>query len=144
MLDLFNLLLVALVFYGQRWDVIDIPDVAGLLKVLIAVNFSLLVGPVGERRSMSPHGDLGGHVNQLEVSRHSLELALALINLKLKESIVETISSRLLLGDSGELLIGGEVGRCNIMRKEDSVGDQMTKTDGVAKLNALANFASER
>ena len=62
-LDLLGLLLVALVLSRKRWNVIHIPEIAGLLDSLVAINLSLLVGPVRERLSVGPHGNLCWHVN---------------------------------------------------------------------------------
>lgn len=45
-LDLLDLLLITLVLKGQRGYVIDVPDIARLLNVFVAVDLSLLVGPI--------------------------------------------------------------------------------------------------
>ena len=45
-LDLLWFLLVALIFTRKRRNVINIPDIAGLLNCLVTVDLSLLVGPI--------------------------------------------------------------------------------------------------
>lgn len=85
-LHLLDFLLVAGVVLGERRDVIHIPDVAALLHILVTVDLGLLVGPVGQRTRVSPHGHLSRNMDKLEVCRHRLEvstLALA-INLDLE------------------------------------------------------------
>jgi len=47
-LDLLDLLDVTRILGGERRDVIDIPDIAGLLDVLVTVDFGLLVRPIRE------------------------------------------------------------------------------------------------
>ena len=64
---------------------------------------------------MGPHGDLGWHVNKLEVSRHGLEIALALVDLELKESVVVACTGCFVLAHSGEFLVGRIVRRSNIV-----------------------------
>ena len=80
-LHLFGFLLVARVFGRQRRNVIDVPDVAGLLEVLISVDLSLLVCPFRQRRRVSPHSNLGRNVDELEVGGHGPEVTLALVDL---------------------------------------------------------------
>lgn len=51
-LDLLHFLLVALILFRKRRDVIDEPDIAALLDILVSVNLCLLVRPLGKRRGM--------------------------------------------------------------------------------------------
>lgn len=53
--------------FGNALNVLDEPRVGGLLRVLVSVNLRLLVSPFWEWGIVSPHGNLGRDVNQLEV-----------------------------------------------------------------------------
>lgn len=90
---------------------------------------------------MSPHRNLGGHVNKPEVSRHGLEIALAFVHLDFEQSVVVAAAGSFLLVDGREFLVGGVVWRRNVMRKENRISDQMAQTDHIADLDALVCLA---
>ena len=142
-LDLFDLLLVAFILRRQRGNVIDIPDVAGLLYVFVSVNLSLLVGPFWQRLGVSPHSNLRWDVDEFEVSGHGLEVTLALVNLDLEQSIVETRASSLVFRNGCEFLVGGVVRRCDVVGKKDGIGDDVAETNDIPNLDALANLAGQ-
>lgn len=141
-LDLARLLLCALRILGQSRNVLGVPDIAGLKGVLIAIDLSLLVGPVRQGSGVSPHGNLGGNVNELEVHRHGLEVhaRLCAIDPDLEESVVEAITIGFIMTDSGELLVGGVVRRGNVVGEEPSVGHEMAKTNNITDVDAVASF----
>lgn len=144
-LDLFDFLLVAGVLSSKGRDVIDIPDVAALLDVLVAVDFGLLVRPLGKRLGMSPHSNLGGDVNQLEVRRHGLEVAFAFgIHLDLEHGIIVTRSVSLLHVYGGELLVGRVVWRRDIVCQKHRIGNDVTEANNISNLNALTFSALQR
>lgn len=104
----------------QTRDFLDEPDVAGLLDSLVSVNLGLLVSPVGQRSRVGPHGDLCGEMDQLEVRGHGLEVLtrLAVFNSDLEQGVVEAIAVGSFAIDSGELLVGGVVWRCDIVTEQ--------------------------
>lgn len=142
MLDLAWLVLQTLTVGGERWDLLDIPDVAGLLNVLVAVDLCLLVSPVGEGSSMGPHGDSGREMNELEVRRHGLEVLtrLATVDFDLEESFVEAVSVGILKWDGGELLVGWVVWGRNVVGEKPGVSDQVAKADDVAVLDVMTRL----
>ena len=117
MLDLPLLLFGSLIVWIQRWNVIHIPDVAGLGKVLVSVDLLLLEGPFWEWLSVSPHGDLAWVVDDLDEGGEGAELlvVLAILNADLEESVVIALSSCILVRYGGKLLIGRIVWRGNIV-----------------------------
>lgn len=93
---------------------------------------------------MSPHGDLGRYVNEFEVGRHGLELALALVvNGDLEEGVVVAPVVSLLRVYSGKLLVGGVVWRCNIMRQKNGIGDLVAQTNDITDLDTMASLARQ-
>lgn len=52
---------------GNALDIFHEPGVGRLCDILVAVDFGLFVAPFGERGGVSPHGDFGGDVDELEV-----------------------------------------------------------------------------
>lgn len=114
------LLLLFEVAWGVFWNtgnVIDIPNVAGLLSVFVAIDFSLFERPLRQRGCVSPHGHLGWEVDKFELAGLGLERSglLSLFQLDLEQSIVMAISRGNIQRDGGEFLICGMIGRCNIM-----------------------------
>lgn len=101
----------------DRWNVVHVPDVGGLSEVLVAIDFLLLVCPVWKWCCMSPHGNFAGVVNQLELSRETLELlsCFAVLNTNLEKCVVEAISISIINRNSGEFLVGWVVRRSHIM-----------------------------
>jgi hypothetical protein len=91
---------------------------------------------------VSPHGDLCGDVNELEVNRHGLEVhsRLCAIHSDFKKSVVETLAIGIIVANSGELLVGGVVGRGNVVGEEPCVGHKMAETDDITNVNAVTNL----
>ena len=141
-LDLARLLLCALRVLGKSRNVLGVPDVAGLEGVLVSVDLGLLVSPVRQRSGMGPHGNLCGHVNELELDRHGLEVhaRLCAIHSDLEQGIIEALAVGIIVADSGELLVGGVVRRGNIVGKEPSVGDEMAETNDITDVDAVASL----
>lgn len=141
-LDLARLFLCALRVLGQSGNVLGVPDVAGLQGVLVAVNFGLLVSPVRQRGRVSPHGDLGRNVDELEVDRHGLEVGAGLcaVNPDLEEGVVEALAIGLVVADSGEFLVGGVVRRSDVVGEKPSVCDEMAQTDNITDVNTVAGL----
>lgn len=85
---------------------------------------------------MSPHGDLGRVVNELELAGHGLEVVAYAntFDLELEESVVDTLDGGVTV-DGGELLVGGVVWRSNIVRQEHGVGIGVEETNDIAALN---------
>ena len=110
-LDLARLLLCALRVLGKSRNIFGVPDVASLKGVLVSVDLGLLVSPVRQRSGMSPHGNLCGHVNELELDRHGLEVhaRLCAIHSDFEQGIVEALAVGIIVANSGELLVGGVV-----------------------------------
>lgn len=92
-------------------DLVDVPDVGGLGDVLVAVDFLLLVGPLGEGGGVGPHGDFGGVVDELELCGEGLEglVGLAVLDADLEEGVVVAAGGGIVEGDGGEFLVGGVV-----------------------------------
>lgn len=139
-LDLALIFLETRRVFRQTRDLLNIPDVGRLGDVLVAVDFGLLVAPVWKRRSVSPHGDLGREVDELEVRGHGLELllVLAVLNSDLEEGIVETLVVRVFEGNGSELLVRGVERRSDIVSKKPTVSHQVTETDNIAVLDGVA------
>lgn len=80
---------------------------------------------------MSPHGDLAWVVDDLYEGSEGAELlvVLAILNANLEESVVIALSSRILIGDSSELLVRWVVWRGNIVGEEDGVCNEVSKLD---------------
>lgn len=131
MFDLACGLVAAGIVDGERGDVLCNPDVGAGGNLLVAVDFLLLVAPVREGCGVSPHGNLAWEVNQLEVAGDGLELlaSLAVLNANLKEGVVLAAAVSIFCGYSGELLVGGEVRRGNIMREQDGIGGHVLEAD---------------
>lgn len=110
-LDLLDLLDETGAVGGNTGNLLDKPDVAGLLDVLVAVDLGLLESPVWQRSGVSPHGDLGRVVNELEVRRHALKVlaSLCTLNPDLPEGFVETSALCVVGSNGGEFLVGGVV-----------------------------------
>jgi hypothetical protein len=91
---------------------------------------------------VSPHGDLCGNVNELELDRHGLEVhaRLCAIHSDLEESVVEALAIGIIVTDSGELLVGRVVRGSNIMGEEPSVGHEMAETNDITDVDAMANL----
>ena len=62
-LDLFDLLNKAWAVGGYGWYFIHVPDIAGLLNVLVSVDLSLFICPVWKWGGVRPHRDSRGSVN---------------------------------------------------------------------------------
>ena len=67
-LDLLYLFNKARAISRYRWNLVHIPDVAGLLNVLVTVDLGLLVGPVRKWSGVRPHSNPRGGVNEFEVA----------------------------------------------------------------------------
>lgn len=65
---------VAGTVFWYRWDLLHVPDVTRLLKVLVAVDLGLLICPIRKRCGMGPHSYSGWSMNQLEMPSDTLEL----------------------------------------------------------------------
>jgi hypothetical protein len=141
-LDLAGLFLCALRILGKSGNVLGVPDVACLKGVLVSVDLGLLVSPFRQRSGVSPHGDLCGNVNELELDRHGLEVhaRLCAIHSDLEESVVEALAVGIIVTDSGELLVGGVVRGSNIMGEEPSVGHEMAETNDITDVDAMASL----
>lgn len=141
-----HLLLVALAVRRKGWDIVNIPDVAGLLDVLVAVNFGLFVGPVRERAGMGPHCDFGGHMDQLKVSGHCLEILarFTAFNLNFEKSVIVSSSIALLKTNGSKFLVSRIIWRSDVMGHQDSVSNQMPQTNNIANLDTLSLSAGKR
>jgi hypothetical protein len=141
-LDLARLLLCALRVLGKSGNVLGVPDVACLKGVLVSVDLSLLVSPLRQRSGVSPHGNLCGNVDELELDRHGLEVhaRLCAIHSDLEESVVESLAVGIIVTNSGELLVGGVVRRSDIVGEEPSVGHEMAKTNDITDVDAVASL----
>jgi hypothetical protein len=141
-LDLARLLLCALRVLGQGGDVLGVPNVACLESILVSVDLSLLVSPLGQRSGVGPHGNLCGNVNELELNGHGLEVhtGLCTIDSDLEEGVIEAFAIGIVVGDSGELLVGGVVRRSNIVGEEPGVGHEMAETNNITDVNAVAGL----
>lgn len=138
-LDFARLLLRAVRVLGKSRNVLGIPDVAGLESVLVSVNLSLLESPLRQGSGVSPHGDLCGNVDKLEVDRHGLEVGASLcaVDSDLEEGIVEALAIGIIVADSGEFLVGRVVRRGDIVGEEPCVGHEMAKTDNITNMDAV-------
>lgn len=116
-LDLALLLLATGVVFRERRDVFGNPHVGAGGDLLVAVDFLLSVGPLGKRAGVSPHSNLAGEVNELEVAGNGLEVLVGLASLdsNLEESVVLAITICFFSAHSGEFLVGGIVRRSNIV-----------------------------
>ena len=114
--------------FRNRWNLINIPNIGTLSEIFISIDFLLLVCPVWERGCVCPHGDLAWIVNELELTGQTLEFLSwpAVLNSDLEKSIVEAISQGLFHGYSREFLVGWVIWRSNIVRQENSVGNDMS------------------
>ena len=141
-LDLARLLLCALRVLGESGNVLGVPDVAGLEGVLVTVNLSLLVSPVGQRSGVSPHGNLCRNVDELELHRHGLQVhaGLCAIHSDLEEGVIEALAIGIVMADSGELLVGGVVRRSDIVGEEPGVSHKMAETNNITDVDAVASF----
>lgn len=112
-------------------DILDKPDVGAGCNLLVTIDLLLLEGPLGERLGVRPHSNLARVVDELEVAGNTLELllGLAVFNANLKQSHFGLLSVRILPRDGGELLVGGVVGRCNVVRQQVCIRDQVTESD---------------
>lgn len=130
-LDLALLLLATRVVFRQRRNVFSNPHVRAGSDLLVAVDFLLPVGPLGKRVGVSPHSNLAGEVNELEVAGNSLEVlvGLASLNSNLKKSVVLAITICFFSGHSGEFLVGGVVRRSNIVGEQNLVRDDVSKSN---------------
>lgn len=72
---------------------------------------------------MGPHGNLGRHVDELEVSGHGFEVAFAFIDLDFKECIIVAVASGIILAQGCKFLVGWVVGGRNIVSQENCIGD---------------------
>ena len=117
-LDLLDLLDKARAVSRYGWYLVDIPDVAGLLDVLIPVDLGLFVGPIRKRGGVRPHGDSRRGVDQFEVPGEAFELLLSLgvFDLDLEQRIVIPLSVCVLDPYCCELLVRGVVWGGNIVR----------------------------
>jgi hypothetical protein len=142
MLDLARLLLCTLRIFRKGWNVLGVPDVACLEGVLVSVDLGLLVSPFRQRSGVSPHGDLGRNVYELEVDRHGFEVhaGLCAIHSDLEQGIVEALAISIIVTNSGELLVGGVVRGGNIVGEEPSIGNKMAKTDDIADVDSVTNL----
>ena len=93
MLDFPDLLDKARAICRDRRDIVHIPDVTGLLNILVPVNLCLLVSPLRKGCRMRPHSDSCRSVNQFEMAGKAFELLLALcvLNLNLEKCIIESL-----------------------------------------------------
>lgn len=132
-LDLALFLDSAHIIFRKRSDILSDPNVGAGSNLLVSVDFLLLVAPIGKRLGVSPHSNLAGEVNKLEVAGDRLEvlLILAMINANLKQRIVLTSAKSILLRSSGEFLVGRIVRRSNIVGQEDGISDHMLKANQV-------------
>lgn len=124
-LDLSLELLTSLVVRRQGGNILNEPDVGARSNLLVAVDLLLFVAPIRQRRSVSPHGNLAGVVDEFEVAGYTLELLvlLASLNTNFEQSVLESVSVGILDGNSRELLVGRVVWRGNIVRQEYCVCD---------------------
>lgn len=91
---------------------------------------------------MSPHGDLCGNVDELELDRHGLEVhaGLCAIHSDLEKGVIEALAVGIVVADSSELLVGGVVRRGDIVGEEPGVGHKMAETDNITDMNAVASL----
>ena len=117
-LDLLDLLDQARAISWNGRDLVHVPDIAGLLDVLISVDLGLFVSPIGKRGGVRPHGDSRRGVDQFEVSGETLELLLSLgiFDLDLEQRIVIPLSICLLDPYGCKLLVCGVIWGGNIVR----------------------------
>lgn len=82
---------------------------------------------------MCPHGNFAGEVNELEVAGNSFELCanLGCFNSNLEKGVVLALTKSLLRTHGGELLVGGEKRRSDIMREQNLVRDNVPESNQV-------------
>jgi hypothetical protein len=136
-------------FLDQTWaigrdrrDRVNKPYVGALGQILVAVDLLLLVGPVRERRRVSPHGNLTWVMNKLELSRETFELLVwfTIFDSDLEEGIVVTLTQGFLHRDGCKLLVGGVVWRCNVVGQKHGVSDHMSEPDDVVISDGYPKF----
>lgn len=132
-LDLSRLVVETRAIGRDGGDLIDEPDVGGLSDVLVAVDFLLLVGPVGKGGGVGPHCYFAGVVDEFELCGEGLECLawLAVLYADLEEGVVVAAAVGVFDGDGGEFLVGGVVGRGDVVGEEDGVGDDVAELDEV-------------
>ena len=125
--------------FGDRWNLVDKPDVGALAKVLVSVDFLLLVGPLWERGRVCPHCDFARIMNELELTGKTLEFLawLSGFNSKLKKGIVESVGEGLLHWDCREFLVRWVVWRSDVMREKHSVGNNVSESDQFVILDVV-------
>ncbi len=128
--------------YGRY--LVHVPDIAGLLNVLVPIDLGLFVSPVRKRSGVRPHSNSGGGVNQFKVSRKAFELlpSLGIFDLDFEQRIVVPLPVRVLEPYCREFLVRGIVRRGNIMRQEVRVRHEMPQFDKVTALYTLAGFCA--
>lgn len=141
-LHLFRRLLAAGVICWQRRDVLDEPDVGAGRDLLVAVDLLLLVTPVGQGSLVGPHSNLARVVNKLEVTGNALEVLaiLSVLNTDLEEGVGAAFAKPVGRWDRRELLVGGVVGRRNIVRQKDRVGAHVSQTNEIVVLDDAAHL----
>ena len=141
-LDLLLRLRATRVVRGERHDVLNKPDIGALCQLLVAIDLLLLMTPIRKWFRVSPHGNLARVVDQLEVTRDTLELLvlLSMLNTDLKQSIGRTVTIGLPEGDSSELLVGRVVRRSNVVREQDGIRDDVAKPNEIMVLDVVAKL----
>jgi len=91
---------------------------------------------------MCPHGDFAGVVDQLKVAGNALEFltGLAVLDADLEESVGRAVAVGLVEGDGGELLVGGVVGRRDVVRQKVGISADVAQTDEIAMLDVAAEL----
>jgi hypothetical protein len=89
---------------------------------------------------VSPHGDFGWVMDELEVAGFAAEVLvlLAVLDADFKESVVETIAVGYIKGHGCEFLVGGVVRRGNVMGQEHRVCTDVAKADYIIVLDVMA------
>lgn len=138
-LDLAGLFVCAGILGREGGNVLDEPDVGGLGDVLVAVDFGLVVGPVGETFGVCPHGDTGRGVDDFHEGGECAELGLGftLFEAKLEDGVVVAGGGGELGGGDGEFLVGGKLRGGDVVGDEDAVGSHMVELDAGVVLDGL-------
>lgn len=142
LLDLALRLVTASVIDRQRGNVLNNPHVGTGRDLLVAVDLLLLVAPIRKCFGMSPHGNLAGVVNELEVARDRLEnlVLLAMLDSNLKQAIILALANSIFNRDASKLLVGGVVRRCHVVGEENLVSTNVSEAHQVVVFDFAARL----
>lgn len=113
-------------------DILSIPECGRVGQVLVTIDFLLFEAPVWEDGcGSSPHGDFGGHMNELEVARlcHPLLAGMCIVDIQAEGRIV--VSGVVVPWPGRELLVGRHQRTCDVVRQEVGLGVDVQETDDI-------------